>query len=115
MRSAASMFSELAIKKLDLVKIDAEGAEELILGSCAAQFAQLNPRAIIIEDNRHSMNGASTLRGLFDKIGYRVFGIEKSLLRIRLIPVETRSNFHDYIAVSRTRLIPERAVSIYGV
>jgi FkbM family methyltransferase len=115
MRSAASMFSELAIKRLDLVKIDAEGAEELILRSCAEHFAELNPRAIIFEDIGQSMSGASAVRDMFDGIGYRVFGVEKSLLRLKLIPVEIRNNFHDYVAVSKTRRIPERATSIYGV
>jgi hypothetical protein len=102
------MFYELNIDKLDLVKIDAEGCEEIILRTCAPNLEKLQPRTILFEEL-----DKSSVRDILSGIGYRVFGIKKLLHKLELHPATLTSNFHDYIALSRKRPIPSAAKSTY--
>jgi hypothetical protein len=117
MRSADKLFTELRVKKVDLVKIDAEGAEQLILESCSAQLDRLQPRAIVFEDNNKIANSEHGIGLMLDQIGYDLYGIKKSLLRLTLIKVDFNgpNHFHDYIAVSRRRNIAPKAANIYDL
>jgi FkbM family methyltransferase len=107
-RSATSLFSDMAIEKLDLVKVDAEGSEGKILESCREHLLSLQPRAIIFEDN----NGAiGILRPMFEQIGYTIFGIRKYLTRLKLI--KEADGCHDYVAVSNARTLPSSAMNYF--
>jgi FkbM family methyltransferase len=108
MRSAARMFRDLNIDKLDLVKLDTEGCEEIILRDCASELEKLQPRAILFEEL-----GKSGVRDILSGIRYRVFGIRKLLHKLELHPADLTSNFHDYIALSRKRPIPSAVMSTY--
>jgi FkbM family methyltransferase len=112
-RTGARMFAELNINRVDLVKIDAEGAEEAIIRSCAGQLNEFQPRAIVFEDNEKGMRENGPLRFVLSQINYRVFGIKKTLRQLRLI--ENDNKAHDYIAISTTRKIPARAIERYQI
>jgi FkbM family methyltransferase len=111
MRSAERIFQDLKIDKLDIVKIDAEGSEETILRSCASHLERLQPRVILFEDLGHG--GATKI---LSDIGYRIFGIKKSLqnLRLALISNELQLTYHDYVAISEKRALPSTAQKLYG-
>jgi FkbM family methyltransferase len=107
-RSADRMFSDLDIQKLDLVKIDAEGFEDVIIKSCVPHFERLRPRAVLFEDQAANIN---RIREQFSKLDYRLYGIKKSLRHLSLVDIEIThpKPFHDYVAVSRSREIPDLA------
>jgi FkbM family methyltransferase len=106
LRSAETMFSELEIPKINLVKIDAEGFEETIIRSLLPHLDRLRPRAIIFEDNAVSQAGTT-----LESIGYRLFGLRKYLHKITLEPTtgSASNKFHDYVALLHRDELPERA------
>jgi len=106
-QSADRLFSHASLSRLDLVKIDAEGHEKTIIESCLPHFDRLHPRAILFEDSSHD---APQISALLTKIGYKTFGIEKSLMSLTLTE---NKRAHDYIAVSTKREIPDRARNSY--
>jgi FkbM family methyltransferase len=106
-RTADSLFDDMHIERVDLVKIDAEGAEEAILSSSLARLERMQPKAIVFEDNG---GAAANITSMLMSIGYTVFGIRKSLLSLHL---ERGPGFHDYIALSNNRTLPERATKLY--
>jgi FkbM family methyltransferase len=108
--SAETLFQRLEIHKIDLVKIDVEGHEEPIIRACQNAFARLQPRAILFEDHGSAQ---SRIALLLREIGYRVFGLRKSLTRLDLI--ETSGHFNDYVAVKDGRRMPAAATRFYGV
>jgi FkbM family methyltransferase len=91
--------------RLDLIKVDIEGHEETLFRAGAAQIARLQPRAILYEDTAHLPGAAGWIDEILDRAGYEVFGVRKSLLATRLVRVDAtnRTDFHDYLAVSRVR------------
>jgi FkbM family methyltransferase len=105
-RSPNTMFPQLEITRLDLVKIDAEGFERTIISACLQHFKQFQPRAILFED---AGRDAKEIASMLDQIGYRTYGIQKSLTALSLVDGPA----HDYIAISKTRTIPERATKTY--
>jgi FkbM family methyltransferase len=107
-RSADRMFSGLVIQKLNLVKIDAEGFEDVIVKSCTPQFVRLRPRAVLFEDQAANIN---RIREQFSKLDYCLYGIKISLRHLSLVNIEIAhpKSFRDYIAVSRSREIPDLA------
>jgi FkbM family methyltransferase len=106
MRSASRLFSDLSIDRVDVVKIDAEGCEEMILNACAPDLGRLHPRMILFEHL-----GQSTIPQLLSEIDYQVFGIKKLLhkLALRHVSGEEDCGYHDYVAVSRNRPVPYAA------
>jgi FkbM family methyltransferase len=109
-RSADSMFTELNVERLNLVKIDAEGFESTIVTSCLDHFKRHQPRAILFEDQGCKR---SEIGSMLRRIGYRVFGIKKALRRLSLI--ENSNSAHDYVAISGYRPLPIRASAMYGI
>jgi FkbM family methyltransferase len=114
--SVDRFFSYLNISKLDLVKLDVEGHEEIILRHCTTAFERLHPRAILFEEHGRKSAPDGPIGNLLQRIGYRVLGIRKRLTRLELIPIldQTDCHFNDYIAISQKRSIPQRAVRAYG-
>lgn len=109
-RSADTMFRDIQPTHIDLVKIDAEGFEKTIISACAQHFERLQPKAIIFED---SANDALEISASLAAIGYKVFGIRKSLRSLALVDSDQPS--HDYIAISRSRSIPRAALDAYDL
>jgi FkbM family methyltransferase len=116
-RAANRLFTDLNIEKVDLMKLDAEGAEEIILATCANQLESLQPRAIVFEDSQNSVVADSGVRSTLNRVGYDIFGVKKALRRLDLINVNINRSvsFSDYIAISRIREIPPLAISTYGL
>ena len=79
------------LPRVNLIKIDVEGHEAPILRSIAKELKRLKPRAILFEDHEGRNNLAKLLPD------YRVFGIDKKLMRTRLVP--TTTGFNDYLAL----------------
>lgn len=107
--SADTLFSEPALRMLDLVKIDAEGHEKAIISACFPHFHRLQPRAILFED---TAGDAASIAGQLGPIGYRTYGIRKSLMSLELVDSLEE---HDCIAVSTQRQIPDRAKRAYNL
>jgi FkbM family methyltransferase len=107
MRSASRLFSDLNVSRLDLVKIDAEGHDEVIVRACINQLAKLQPKAIVFEGN------SDGVKALLSNAGYDMFGIKKSLRKLTLC--RASGSYHDCVAVSRSRKIPPRARDAYGI
>lgn len=94
-----------AMDRVDLIKVDIEGHEETFFRAAAVQLVRLCPRAILFEDTAHAPGADGWIDEILSKAGYDVYGVRKSLLSTRLVPVDAgnRSRFHDYLAVSRAR------------
>jgi FkbM family methyltransferase len=104
LRSADSLVRDTSLTKVDVVKIDAEGAEADIVRSCLPHFDRMHPRCVLFEDNSRQMQVGGALRIMFESLNYRVFGVRKSLTKLSLEPTGVA---HDYVAVSLKRPIRE--------
>jgi FkbM family methyltransferase len=115
LRDSREEFAKL--KQLDVVKIDIEGHEWTVLNAAAEQLQRLRPKAILYEDNRRISGPDQQLGRLMDELGYDIYGLHKRLTRTDLTAVthDNAAHFHDFIAVSRHRTIPERARNRFGL
>lgn len=94
------------------VKIDIEGAEKLVLPGLLQQ-----------DDMRFCLfEGANTdpeIIALFEASGFMVFGLCRTILSVRLFPVDsvkTYKNFHDFVAINTAhRDWPEKPMSLQDV
>jgi FkbM family methyltransferase len=88
--------------KLDLVKIDVEGHEEPIFRAIEGELKRLRPRAILFENQTGSASPQGVIGAILGRAGYGIFGIDKKLLRTRLVPVRSQKDcrFNDYLAVA---------------
>lgn len=110
--------AELAkLERLDVMKIDIEGHEWTMLNAAAEQLKRLRPKAILYEDNRRISGPNQKLGALMEQLGYDLYGLHKRLTRTDLTPVNlaNAAQFHDFVAVSRHRVIPERARTKFGL
>jgi FkbM family methyltransferase len=99
--SAKRLFASLQGEKIDLVKIDVEGHEEIVLRDCQAELSQLLPRAIVFEDCTQSSAPDGSIGRIFRSIGYEVLGVKKKLTRLdfHLISSARDCVYRDYLAV----------------
>jgi FkbM family methyltransferase len=90
-----------SLDRVDLVKIDVEGFEEPIFRVAEAQLARLAPRAILFEDQTGAAAPDGAIGTKLTRLGYDIFGINKALLRTKLVKVKLHSDcrFNDYIAL----------------
>jgi FkbM family methyltransferase len=112
---AARVFGELA--QLDVMKMDIEGHEETVFRSAAEAIARLQPKAILFEDQLGKSGPGGPIGMLLSDCGYRVYGVHKQLLATRLVLLDpaTPLAFNDYLALSRRRDLPQRALRKFGV
>jgi FkbM family methyltransferase len=82
--SADRFFSNLAINKLDLIKIDVEGHEDTIFRVCRPALDRLHPKVILFEDQARKSAPNGSIGTLMREIGYHVFAIRKRLTKIEL-------------------------------
>ena len=92
------------LQKLDLIKVDVEGHEEVVFKAMQEELKRLRPRAILFEEQ--SRGGASPegrVGSILCEAGYAIFGIDKTLFRTRIIPIREPSDcrFNDYVALRR--------------
>ena len=106
-----------SLERLDIMKIDIEGHEEAVFRAASDTLARLKPRAILFEDELGKAHPEGAIGSVLNACGYRVFGLRKTLTATTLELVTQASSrvFHDYVAVSRTRPLPRRAVRRYGL
>jgi len=110
-KSADHIFDRYQIDRIDLVKIDAEGHEKPIIAACLPHFDRLQPKVILFED---AGGDAAAIAAALSQIGYKTFGIKKSLTSLALVDGAEHGS-HDYVAVSKARSIPDRARRLYGI
>lgn len=115
--SADRLFTEFDIKRLDLVKVDVEGYEEVVLRACTPAFSRLQPKAILFEQQTQASAPDGPIGNLLRGIGYSVFGIGKTLTSIKLVQIFDQDDckYHDYIAINPKRDIPTKAAKKYGL
>lgn len=108
--SASRYFA--GFERLDLVKMDIEGHEEVVLAAGATELDRLQPKAILYEDNQRLSGPDEPIGKTLAAIGYAVFGLDKRLTRtsLTLVTGENAKNFHDFVAVSRRRTFPASAM-----
>lgn len=96
---------------LDLVKMDIEGHEETVLRSARDELGRLQPRAILYEDKEGKSASNGAIAALLTGIGYRIYGVGKTLLTTKLVEVTSANAgaFNDFLAVSTRRDLPEEA------
>ena len=101
---AAAFFATL--KRVDLIKIDIEGAEVRVLEAAKAELARLRPRAILFEDHHVFAQSApedAPIPRLMHTLGYECFAVQKTLFSTKLVPLAKakRLRTHDFLAVRR--------------
>jgi FkbM family methyltransferase len=101
MWSADRLFSRLNLDKVDLIKLDVEGHEDVVLRASRAALQRLKPRAIVFEDHACKAAPNGSIGVLMRMLGYRILGVRKRLMTLDLIPILTEEDcrFNDYIAV----------------
>jgi FkbM family methyltransferase len=89
------------LDRVDLIKIDVEGFEEPVLCSAQEEIGRLRPRAIVFEDHTGGASPDGKIGAVLSSLGYRIFGIDKRLLKTVLVPIHLRTEcrFNDYIAL----------------
>jgi hypothetical protein len=70
------------------VKIDVEGHEAEVLRTLAPIFESHKPKVIVFEHYGDLNDPESVVRGILDELGYRIFGIQKKLLRWEAVELE---------------------------
>ena len=102
MVNAGKLFSK--IDRMDLLKIDVEGMEDIVFQSIENEMLRLKPRAILFEDQTGEAYPNGKIGSILKRSGYKVKGIQKQLLKTRLIEVHSRRECHpnDYLAIRQT-------------
>lgn len=97
------LFEMTGFERLDLIKIDVENHEETVFESLADVLSQQKPRAIVFEHSGDLTSPAARIRRILDPLGYQLFGIQKSLMKWALRPLNSLAaegrHAHDYVAV----------------
>jgi FkbM family methyltransferase len=94
---------DVPVKRLDdfslspaFVKMDVEGFEDQVLKGFLKTLRNHHPRAILFEQNDDRGQSIPLLRD----VGYRIFGVAKTLMKLKLDPVSSwRPDYHDYVAI----------------
>ena len=105
--SADHLLRELNPSRIDLIKIDVEGHEDVILRALRPAIANYAPRAILFEDHGTKAAPENSIGGLLSEAGYRVFGIKKRLTSLVMVPIlsERDCTTNDYVGMhDQTRL-----------
>jgi FkbM family methyltransferase len=110
-KSASAFFNEPALSKVDVVKIDVEGHEETILSAAKVYLAKLQPKIILFEEHGVKCAPGNSIAKIFDEIGFDLYGIHKRLTKLDLRPIRGPADCscNDFLAVSRTRPMPQKA------
>lgn len=89
-----------SLDTLDLIKIDVEGHEEPIFRAIEHQLTRLRPRAVLFEDHGTGAAPSGKIGRILRRAGYSVKGIDKRLLKTRLVPIRSEADcrFNDYVA-----------------
>jgi FkbM family methyltransferase len=87
---------DFGVGPIDFVKMDVEGFEGNVLRGASKILSSNRPRVILFEQNDPSGDSIP----LLEQAGYRIHGVPKSMLKLRLQLVSAWSPaFHDYVAI----------------
>lgn len=90
------------LDRVDLIKIDVEGHEDVVLSTLTPVIERDRPRAIVFEHQGDLCSCSSSIGRRFKSLHYEIFGVRKTLTRWRLVSLAdlTRSRrlSHDYLA-----------------
>jgi len=88
---------DIDVGQVSFVKIDVEGFEEQVLRGFASTLGERPPHVILFEQNDERGAPIPYLK----EAGYKLYGVPKALLRLRLQQVEQWNlAFNDYVAIS---------------
>lgn len=99
--SPRRLFSVLRPAKVDLLVIDVEGHEKSVLRGLEPFLAGYRPRLVIFESHGADASPDACIGEIFRRIGYSVFGVQKKLTRLKLVPIKSAADcrYNDYVAV----------------
>jgi FkbM family methyltransferase len=89
------------IEKVDVIKIDVEGAEADVFEGAGNLLRNNPPRAIIFEDNDREENAISPAMSKLLEFGYGFIALPKNMLKLKpmkIDPAKERIVGHDFIA-----------------
>ena len=89
--------------RIDLVKLDTEGHEEQIISALEPVLREFRPRAVLFEDPFGKSAPNRPIGAVLQSVGYDIFGLRKSLARLRLVPIRREADCvcTDYVALMR--------------
>lgn len=101
MWSVGKMLATAKPTNIDLIKLDVEGHEEQVLFAIEPVLEQFRPRAILFEDHSSKSAPDQPIGALMRGAGYRVFGLDKHLTKLKLKPIVSEADcvYNDYVAV----------------
>ena len=90
------------LDRVDVIKIDVEGHEDVVLSTLTPVIERDRPRAIVFEHQGDLCSSSSSIGRRFKSLHYDIFGVRKTLTRWRLVSLADlmRSGrlCHDYLA-----------------
>jgi FkbM family methyltransferase len=99
---------DVDLRSVAFLKIDVEGFEEQVFHGARRILTETPPGAIVFERNElvkgRAPDNAALL--MLKEAGFSIFGIEKSLLTLKLTPysdaISRDPSYHDFVAVAPT-------------
>jgi FkbM family methyltransferase len=117
-RTLAGVFEGREPRSIRLVKVDVEGYERDVLSGARPLFERVPPDAIITECWGLESEAGRALAQDLERLGYEVFVIARTLVRLRLVPFGKSAKgvaaAHDVIAVRPEASTSAIASSIVG-
>lgn len=104
------------IPKLDLIKMDVEGHEEVIFNASLEALDRLVPKAILFEDPDARCSPEGPIGRSLASIGYTVLGVQKTLFKTQLVSVACMADctYNDYIALPTRRSEAKTPADTHG-
>jgi FkbM family methyltransferase len=101
MTNAGTLFS--TFDRMDLLKIDVEGMEEVVFRSIEPELNRLEPKAILFEDQTGEAAPDGKIGSILNRAGYMIHSINKTLFKTKLTKVGACSDCraNDYLAVKQ--------------
>lgn len=96
------MISDFRRSRIALMKIDVEGFEANVLKGGQTLLRDFPPHVILLEEHRSTNPDLPESLRLLSTYGYKIFGLPKALLSVKLVPVEDMAgqSAHDFIAIA---------------
>jgi FkbM family methyltransferase len=101
-RRGDTLFAELGLRPIRLLKVDIEGHEEAFLAGSLSYLSQNRPDVIAFESHGSAPFRRRPVVAMLSDLGYELFQIPKAMLRMRLTPVrgDRTGRGFDFVAVS---------------
>jgi FkbM family methyltransferase len=101
-RRAGDFFREISSVRPRLLKMDVEGHEAAIVRGAREYFETSGPELVLFEENRRPASSQESIIAL-ELAGYRIFGICKTKIRMRLQELRDidGDGVNDFVAIRR--------------